>query len=358
MNAGRHNRKSESGSALIAVLCLIFMAGLLASAVLAMSKYNTFTMAAHLSLQKSMYVNEGAATRIQYLMAADRTLYSTVELGQTAYSDYDTDRFFADGVIHVMDYYGTPVEFSITDARSGFALGSGANRVLNRIASADPLNTELAETIEQLIAGITDYTDEDDTVSNTGGYEEADFESLGMSPLPRNAAIQFREELGWIPGVTGLFPADKDGRLSTIRLVPPENMEISNGTPSIFTADRLILKTYCPDLEDEEIDQVLAALDVYRRERTLLSDQLDTLLIPRLGNLSWEESGVYTVTVGPRTTQLPDTIATADAGEGDVSALEIPSPRRPSGKLTFTWTGFNSSGPQNDIVQYMEWMFH
>jgi len=358
MNMTRHNRRSESGSALIAVLCLIFMAGLLAAAVLAMSKYNTFTMAAHLALQKSMYVNEGAATRIQYLLAADRTLYATVDLGRTAYGDYDTDRFFADGVIHVMDYYGTPVEFTITDARSGFALGSGATRMLNRIASADPLNTELAETIEQLSAGIADYTDEDDTVSNTGGYEEADFESLGMSPLPRNAAIQFREELDWIPGVTGLFPADRNGRLSSIRLVPPEDMTISNGTPSIFTADRLILKTYCPDLEDTELDQVLAALEVYRRERTLLSDQLDALLVPRLDNLSWEESGVYTVTVGPRTTLLPDTVATADAGEGDVSALEIPSPRRPSGKLTFTWTGFGSGGPQDDTVQYMEWMFH
>lgn len=358
MRINRHNRRLESGSALVAVLCLVFMAGLLAAAVLAMSKYNTFTMAAHLALQKSMYVNEGAATRIQYLLAADRTLYSTVELGETEYSDYDTDRFFADGVIHVMDYYGTAVEFTITDARSGIALGSNASRSLNTIAAADPLDTELAETVELLIAGIADYTDEDDTVSNTGGYEEADFEALGMSPLPRNAAVQFREELAWIPGVTGLFPADKDGRLSSIRLVPPENMTIPSGTPSIFTANRLILKTYCSDLEDEEIDRVLEALEVYRRDRTLLSDQLDTLLIPRLDRLSWEESGVYTVTVGPRTTRLPDTVVAADAGEGAVSALEIPSPRRPSGKLTFTWTGFDSTGPSDDTVQYMEWMFH
>lgn len=358
MNMTRHNRRSESGSALVAVLCLIFMAGLLSAAVLAMSKYNTFTMAAHLALQKSMYVNEGAATRIQYLLAADRTLYANVQLGRTAYSDYDTDRFFADGVIHVMDYYGTPVEFCITDARSGFPLGSSAAQTLNRIAGADPFNTELAETVELLTAGITDYTDDGDTVSNTGGYEAADYESLGMSPLPRNAAIQFREELGWIPGVTGLFPADKGGRLTSIRLVPPTSMSIPGGVPSIFTADRLILKTYCPDLEDAELDQVLAALEVYRRERTLLSDQLDALLVPRFENLSWEESGVYTVTVGPRTTPLPDTVATADAGEGAVSALEIPSPRRPSGKLTFTWTGFDSGGPSNDTVQYMEWMFH
>ena len=76
MMAGRNERSSESGSALVAVLCLVFMAGLLAGAVLAMSKYGSFTMAAHLALQKSMYVNEGAAARIQYLIAADRSLYA------------------------------------------------------------------------------------------------------------------------------------------------------------------------------------------------------------------------------------------------------------------------------------------
>lgn len=59
-----------------------------------------------------------------------------------------------------------------------------------------------------------------------------------------------------------------------------------------------MLQTYCQGLEDEEIEQVLAALEVYRRERILLSDQLDALLTPRLNGLSWEESGIYTVTVG------------------------------------------------------------
>ena len=351
-------RARESGSALIAVLCLVFVAGLLVAAVLAMSKYSSFTLAAHLALQKSMYVNEGAAARIQFLLAADRSLYPVAQPGRTAYSDYETDRFFADGVVHVMDYYGTPVEFTITDARSGFALGSNSYaRVLNTISSSDPLNTALADTITTLSAGITDYVDSEDSVT-TGGYEDADYEALGMSPLPRNGAVQFREELAWIPGLTAMFPTDKGGRLSSVRLVPPSGLRIPGGNPSLFTADRLTLKTYCPDLEDAELDQVLEALDVYKRERVLLSDQLDVLLLPRLDGLSWEESGVYTVTVGPRTTVLPDAVIAADAGEGAVSAREMPSARHPSGRLTFTWTGFNSTGPRDDTIQYLEWMFH
>ena len=358
MMAGRNERSSESGSALVAVLCLVFMAGLLAGAVLAMSKYGSFTMAAHLALQKSMYVNEGAAARIQDLIAADRSLYANVQLGETEYADYDTDRFFADGVIHVMDYYGTPVEFTITDARSGFDLSAAQyNSTLTNVAGSDQLDTELYDTTERLKARIADYVDADDTVT-TDGFEEADYDAFGMSPLPRNAAMQFREELAWIPGVTEMFPADGSGRLSALRLIPPDGMTIPNGSPSIFTADRLLLQTYCQGLEDEEIEQVLAALEVYRRERILLSDQLDALLTPRLNGLSWEESGIYTVTVGPRMTQLPETIAAADAGESAVSAVGLPAQRSPSTRLTFTYPGFDSSGPSDNKVQYLEWMFH
>ena len=56
-----------------------------------------------------------------------------------------------------------------------------------------------------------------------------------------------------------MFPADGSGRLSALRLIPPDGMTIPNGSPSIFTADRLLLQTYCQGLEDEEIEQVLAA---------------------------------------------------------------------------------------------------
>lgn len=358
MKRVRHNRRQESGSALVAVLCLVFVGGLLAAAVLAMSKYNSFTMAAHLELQKSQYINEGAATRIQYLLAADRSRYGSIQPGRTDYSTYDTDRFMADGVIHVMNYYGTPVEFTITDARSGFNLSSGSySQSLQDIANYDPFDTELADTTTSLRAAIGDYIDSDDTVM-TDGFEESDYEALGMSPLPRNGAPRFREELAWIPGVTAMFPAGKDGRLGSVRLIPPTGTSIPTGTPSIFTADRLLLRTYGSQLEEAEIDQVLEALEVFRKERKLLSDQLDELILPKISTLSWRESGAYTVTVGPRVTSLPDTIVAADAGEGGVSALEIPSKRRPSGKLTFSWTGFDSGGPSGDVIQYMEWMFH
>ena len=74
MRPTRKERKRESGSALIAVLCLIFTAGLLVTAVVSMSQYNTFTLGTRLALQRSFYTAEGAANRIQWLIAADRII--------------------------------------------------------------------------------------------------------------------------------------------------------------------------------------------------------------------------------------------------------------------------------------------
>ena len=194
------NRQSESGSALVAVLCLIFTAGMLAAATLMLSKYGTFTIQAHVELQKSLYINEGVANRVQYLIAADRSLYSTVEVGRTDYAEYEHDRFFADGVVHHLNYYGTPVEFTITDACSGYDLSAGNfQNTLNRISNSDLFDETLHDSIDNLSAALTDYMDSGDELS-LNGFEEADYEDIGMSPLPRNSAPQFREELAWVVG--------------------------------------------------------------------------------------------------------------------------------------------------------------
>ena len=64
--------KRQSGSAFSAAIFFILGATLLTMAVLAMSKINTFTIRPHLELQRSFYINEGAANRVQWLLAADR----------------------------------------------------------------------------------------------------------------------------------------------------------------------------------------------------------------------------------------------------------------------------------------------
>ena len=80
--------KQESGSALIAAVFFILSATLLTMAVLAMSKFNTFTIRPHTDLQRSFYINEGAANRIQWLIAADRGLHPVANPGEEDYSEF------------------------------------------------------------------------------------------------------------------------------------------------------------------------------------------------------------------------------------------------------------------------------
>ena len=75
--AKRMLRRGESGIALISVLLLIATGSLLALMVMSISKTTSFTVMPFVQLQRSYYVLEGMAQRIQFLISADRQLYGT-----------------------------------------------------------------------------------------------------------------------------------------------------------------------------------------------------------------------------------------------------------------------------------------
>lgn len=328
--------KRQSGSALGAAVIFILSATMLTMAVLAMSKYNTFTVRPHLELQKSFYINEGAANRIQWLIAADRGLHPVSNPGTEDYSEYEYDRFLADGITHTIDYYGTEVEFSITDTRSGFDFSTQRGRTtLRQIMQQWNTDTELTDKAEILLDLIVDYEDSNDNLNQSDSKEVSEYESEEKEPLPRNGRFQFREELFYIEGFTDLFPVDKHGRLTSIRLIPPGNMANLSGKPSIFTATPFLLRTYC-NLEEEEAETVMEAIDLFRTERINLEDQLDIELLPKIRNgLSWQESGYYTVDIRPKT------------GSGRIGK-----------RLSFSFQGFAPAGPSNSTVRYLQWIFY
>lgn len=326
----------ESGAALISVLCLIFTAGILTAATLALSKSVGFNVTAHVKLQRSMLTAEGVANRVQWLIAADRELYSSSEkLGDTVYDDYDYDRYLADRTPHTLDYYGEEVRYTITDARSGVDLTSSAySSALNSLAKNRDDEADWSESLTALRSQIADYIDSNSDTNGEDGLEEPNYDEMGMRPLPRNAAMQFREELLYLPAFRDLFTTDRHGRLSGVRLIPPENTVSLAGTPSLLTASDDMLKSYC-GLEDGEVTEVREAIDAWLKERTPLGDTLDTEILSKLNALSRLESGSYTVTVEAS-----------------------PEKKRPFKRLTFTFTAFPISGPEDEKVRYLEWMFH
>ena len=331
----RQRRNPEGGAALISVLCLIFTAGILVTAAMALAKAGSFNVNSHVRLQRSMLVGEGVANRVQWLIAADRELYTSTErLGETVYDDYDTDRFLADLVPHVIDYYGEEVQFTISDARSGIDLNTGAYaaNLRNLNVNRDD-DTEWTEATDILQAQIKDYIDSDDDMTDDG-MESPNYEERDMRPLPRNGAPQFREEFLYLPAFRDIFETDRHGRLSVIRLIPPTNTVSLSGTPSFLTATPDMLKSYC-SLEDEEITEVTDAVKAWIKDRTPISESVDPLMLSRLYKLSWYESGNYTVTVE------------APPGSG-----------RPFKRLTFSFPAYSISGPADKKVRYLEWMFY
>ena len=211
-------RRGESGSALIPVLALILACSMIVTAVIAMSQLNVYTMTAHVKQQKSMYLCEGAANRIQWLVAAERNLNPNVSYDTFDYADYEYDRFLPDGVEHEMDYHGTPVKFRITDAAAGLDFSRTLRlNTLNRLKMNTATDAEFTDTMTTLDNQLRDYTDADDVVTDDG-REESEFQLLGQLPLPRNAEFQYREELFFIPEFTALrYPHD------TPRKPPPDH---------------------------------------------------------------------------------------------------------------------------------------
>jgi len=329
--------RRESGSALIAVLCLIFTAGILTTTMIAIAKQTTFDIASHVGLQRSMYVAEGVANRAQWLLAADRDLHAPEILGETDYEEYEYDRYLADGIPHIIDYHGEKVQFTITDAKTGLDFsGSNYTGSLNRLRSGREDEPEWVDFLNVIRRRIADYTDKNDDLAEDG-LEKGDYEDFGMYPLPRNDRIQYREELLYIPGFKRLFPTDRQGRLSSVRLIPPEGTVDLSGSPNLFTAGINELKAYSGNMEDDEVREIQDAIRQWHTDRTPLSESLDPLLLGKIAGrngLSRSESGHYTIVIE----------APAEA-------------KRPFRRLAFSFTGYGVDGPKNGQFCYLEWFF-
>lgn len=346
--AKRILRRGESGIALISVLLLIATGSLLALMVMSISKTTSFTVMPFIQLQRSYYVLEGMAQRVQFLISADRELYGNPQqLNVDNYSEYDTDRYLPDAVPHYMDYYGTPMVFTIKDAAGPVSLqGTNFQQALQQFRNFVDEENDFTDLLDELNYIITDYIDEDDSPTDTDSWEEDEYYDAGMYPLPRNGAITDRNEFAFIPGMTDLFPIDQDGRLSYIRLIPPATAGVTiDGNPDIFgvTDDWLVVACDLDESDLEELHQAIA--EFHSADRVPLTENLssDSTVMQKINNyVRWNSSGVYTVIIRPAVTD--------EYGE----ELEKKVPGR---RLVFTYTPTAVSGATNGFVQFYEWMF-
>ena len=344
----RMKRRGESGIALISTLLLIVTGSVLAMMVMSISKNTSFSVMPFVQLQRSYYVLEGMAQRVQFLISADRQLNGTPQqLNVDNYSEYDTDRYLPDAVPHYMNYYGTPMVFVIKDAAGPVNMqGTNYQQALQQFQNFVDEENDFTDLLEDLNYLITDYIDTDDSPTDTNSWEADEYYEAGMSPLPRNGAITDRNEFAYIPGITDIFPIDEDGRFSYIRLIPPATAGVTiDGNPDIFSVTDQWLVTAC-DLEENELEELHEAIaDFHSPNRTPLSESLDSdsTVMTKINNyVRWNASGVYTVIIRPAVT------------DENGNELEQKTPGR---RLVFTYTPTPVGGATNGFVPFYEWMF-
>ena len=306
MKRAKNNR--ESGIALIAVLCTVLVVSLLVASAVAISQYAAFETATFSGISRSFYIAEGAATRIRWLLMADRKKYPNRKLEQTESNVEETgERFLADAAPRKMDYYGREVNYTIEDAVSGIDISSSSPENSLRSYFTNSLQEENDPEFAKFCAKLHDYADRDDLISINGLEKGGYSNQYELHNLPRNNKLQFTQEIMYIPGVEEYFQPDKYGRLSMFRLITPEGIRAPRGRPNLFSSPIELIKNKCK-LSDNETEEVKTALKAWRDENNLFSNSLSPELRTRLlMHFSVIESGTYTILVNTSGNNSPGT---------------------------------------------------
>ena len=292
----RKQYNSESGVALIAVLAMLMTISLLVMSMVVYSQLAGYGIRHDADLLRSRYVAEGAMNRVIWLVAADNNVYNTTDMVDFDYSEFEEERFLPDGRVRELDYYGTTVKYRIENGMGGISIDNGVNTVLTnltRVRSVDDEDFSDAITVFKNRYG--DYTDSNDTV-NVDGMEAEEYEELEENTLlPRNGALQFREELWYIPDGIKFFPPDRNGRLTLVNPLGMGNRR--NARPDLFQANYSLLTNYS-NLSHEDAVETLRIIGEFKKEPSILSETFDPLLLATLRNYyTISNSGCYRITI-------------------------------------------------------------
>lgn len=292
------NNDSESGVALVAVLVMLSTVSLLVMSMVAYSNLASYGIRNDSDVLRSRYVAEGAMNRIIWLLAADNNEYKTSDMLSFDYSEYDEERFIPDGRPRELDYYGTLVKYRVENGMGGLSIDGNIRTALNNLTRVRASNEEdLSDNITIFNTRYADYIDTNDLVGEDGMEIEEYQELEEEVKLPRNNALQYREELWFIPDGIKFFPPDSNGRMT---LVNPLGMgRQRNSRPDLYQANYALLTNYA-NLSHEDAVETLKAIKKYKKsvEPVILSEELDPLLLATLRNrFSTANSGCYRITI-------------------------------------------------------------
>ena len=302
----KQKNNQESGIALIAVLCMLLLVAILVASAVAMSQYAAFESSTFSGFTRSLYVAEGVAARVRWLLMADRRKHTNRNLESLEDDLGESERYLANNVTHSLDYYGQKITFQIEDMISGIDISSSSpDSSLQNLFKQDATQKNDPDFL-MFCAKLHDYADRNDLLS-VNGMESKGYQQKELYNLPRNNKLQFTQEIMYVPGFDDYFAPDKYGRLSMFRIITPEKLSAPKGRPSLFSSPLELIKNKCK-LTNREMEQVTEALEKWKSENTPLTDSLEpglkTKLLTQFGTM---ESGYYTLVINTSAKSSPGT---------------------------------------------------
>jgi hypothetical protein len=297
--------KNQKGIALIIVLSFVLLLGIITSTIVNISQLSARKMAISSEREYSAYVAEGAIARLQWFIMLNKTRMQGQNKNQDNF-DYNNsgnenlmlNKFSPTGIFHDMKYYDDKVKYSILDMSSGFNI-SGFNPAgrLKKLLQSNVFTGEEKNAFQIFLNRLTDYVDRN-TEANANGMESEDYSNLGLAPLPRNAQMQYRDEVAWIPGTGSLFHPDKFGMLSTFNIIPPRGVYLQSRSISFFSANKFTLMGK-GNFTSGEADYIIRSRDAWIKSGSgsLLNFINPEILKKIKANFSLRDTGYYTLII-------------------------------------------------------------
>ena len=300
-------KRNQRGIALIMVLGMLAVATVMTAHLAATSTVTGRAAKVAALHSRLLYEAESAAERAYWLWLADRRAYPRdhVNLAMPP-SERESGAgdavWRADGRQHELQRDDSRLQVRLLDADRGLDVSGkqAARQIRNELlAGVNEEDIERQDRIDTFADILGDYVDADDFV-RLRGMEVDDYLTEGVSYLPRNGPLQFREEVLWLPEaavVLGRGQAE-NFQLETLRLVPPEGRKFpGRNKPSFFSSSPGFIAATA-NLNQAELRAVWRARDRSLNEGVPLIEALEPALYSRLmGKFSLKESGVVTVVV-------------------------------------------------------------
>ncbi|MBN2451039.1 MAG: hypothetical protein JXR77_11655 [Lentisphaeria bacterium] len=288
--------------ALVVVMGSAAVAAVLAAHVMLLSETIARESAVAAERSRLKYVAESAADRAFWLHLVDRRLFADRTLGRLSpqRTDPEAEPWMLDGRPH--SSAGMRGLVALYDAERGidFSGGQPGEELRQNIS---PEDIEWRERVETFLDIAADYVDGDDQL-HLRGMERDGYLAEGLGDLPRDAPMQFREEVYWLPGWRDVLQAG-------VRLIPPRGITFPGNRggrrPSFFSSSPDLLRSH-GNLSETELEAVLQARESWQRDAIPLDESLGADLTARIMNrFSFVESGVAAIE------------AAAQSSDGDVT---------------------------------------